>query len=309
MVSGARPAKAGRASFIMNTFTIRDIQNMSGIKAHTLRVWEQRYGLIMPKRKESKHRFYDNDDLKQILRVAYLYRNGYKISRIASFSSDEIQRLALEIEHQGSPYESYINQLIESSIDFNELEFDRLMDKLILNLGFEVSILNVVYPLLEKIGLLWMTSNVIPAQEHFISQIIRRRILVATNQLPKLTSRDNRKIVIFAPKGEMHELPLLFVQYQLKKHGIPSVYFGTHRARTTIGDYLLRHRATHIYFHLITYLSDCDLDTYLRQLCEAFPEQKIVVSGKIAAGVDFTADNLRILKSLEEAMAFSKGEI
>jgi len=293
----------------MNTFTIRDIQNMSGIKAHTLRIWEQRYGLIMPKRKESRHRFYDNEDLKQILRVAYLYRNGYKISRIASFSSEEIKKLALQIEHHSSPYESYINQLIESSMDYNEQECDSLMDRLILNLGFEASMLKVVYPLLEKIGLLWMTSNVIPAQEHFISQVIRRKILVAINALSKLTATSNRKVLLFSPKGEMHELPLLFFQYYLKKHGIPTVYFGTHHDPREIRQYLKAHAATHIFFHLITYLQDCDLETYVRQLCEGFPNQMIVASGKALTGYTFTAKNLKVLKSPEEALAFGRGEI
>src|SRR5687767_14826166 len=146
----------------MNHFSIRDIENMSGIKAHTLRIWEQRFQLCCPKRKASKHRIYDNEDLKHILRIAYLYHNGHKISRIAAMTENEIRSLALETKPGAENCEIFINQLMEASIDFNQVYFEKILHTSLLHFGFEKAILSVIFPLLRKIGLLWLTGHIIP---------------------------------------------------------------------------------------------------------------------------------------------------
>lgn len=294
----------------MNSFTIRDMQNMSGIKAHTLRVWEHRYGILLPKRKESRHRVYNNEDLKQILRVAYLYHRGHKISRIATYGQEEIRRLTLQFPDRASLIEAFINQFIETSIDFDEAEFNHIFDRLVVNVGFEEAIPKVIYPMLEKLGLLWMTNNVIPAQEHFVSNIISRKIQTATWGLPRIAQgTSQRKVLIYSPAGERHELPLLFMQYQLKKHKISSVYLGDNEKLETIRLYLQQQPFTHIYFHLITYLNDINLEDYVKSLCEGFPGQQVVISGKITIELNYTAPNLQILRSLEEVLAFGRGEL
>src|SRR5258708_32447718 len=123
----------------MNGFSVSDIENLTGIKAHTLRMWEQRYSFLNPKRKQSKHRFYDNEDLKFILRIAYLYNNGFKISKIACFCEDEIKKLALELKPGAENYDIFINQLTEASIDFNQNRVEKILHNLVLHVGFERS--------------------------------------------------------------------------------------------------------------------------------------------------------------------------
>ena len=183
----------------MNFFSIRDIENLTGIKAHTLRIWEQRYQLLNPKRRESKHRFYDNDDLKYILRIAYLYNNGYKISQIASFSEEEITKMALELRPNDDNSEIFINQLTEAAIDLDQTRFDKILHTLVLHAGFEKSIIKVLFPLLKRIGLLWLTGNVIPAQEHFASALIVKKMLVAIDGLEKPANNCERKVLLFHP--------------------------------------------------------------------------------------------------------------
>jgi DNA-binding transcriptional MerR regulator len=168
----------------MNKFTIKDIENLSAIKAHTWRIWEQRYNIAIPKRKESNHRFYDNENLKQILRISYLYHSGIKISKIAKLDSEEMRELALRKLSKEEANEFYIKEMIEASLDFDEERFENNFIDALDRMGLEETILNVFYPYQDRIGVLWLTDNVIPAQEHFTSNIIRQKIVVAIDRLP-----------------------------------------------------------------------------------------------------------------------------
>src|SRR3982751_3024072 len=184
----------------MNNFSIKDIERLSGIKAHTLRIWEQRHGLLLCKRKESQHRYYDNEDLKQVLRIAHLYHNGYKVSKIAKLSPEDIKKLA----NVGSSENSYgilINQLVEASIDYDQPRFVSIIDTTMLQLGFEKSIVHVFYPFFEKIGLLWMTEHVLPAQEHFSSYLIQNKIIASIDAIEQPV-KGNSRVIIFSPSGE-----------------------------------------------------------------------------------------------------------
>ncbi|MDB5193043.1 MAG: helix-turn-helix-type transcriptional regulator, partial [Segetibacter sp.] len=135
----------------MNQFTIKDVENLTGIKAHTWRVWEQRYNINVPKRKESQHRFYDCDDLKHLLQIAYLYSNGIKISKIAALDNDDVITLALKNYNDNNNYSFYIKELVEASIDFNEDKFTRIYEQALLKLDVEKTIEQVIYPYLDKI--------------------------------------------------------------------------------------------------------------------------------------------------------------
>src|SRR3954452_22814323 len=139
----------------MNQFTIKDIENLSGIKAHTWRIWEQRYGLGVPQRKDSNHRFYDNENLKQILRISYLYHSGIKISRIASLNGEQIRTKTLESLQQDNDFEYYIKELIEAAIDLDDERFERVFQESIERTGIEAAILQIIYPFQHKIGVLW----------------------------------------------------------------------------------------------------------------------------------------------------------
>jgi DNA-binding transcriptional MerR regulator len=288
----------------MNFFSISDIENLTGIKAHTLRIWEQRYNLLNPKRKESRHRLYDNDDLKYILRIAFLYHNGYKISKIASFSEDEIKKMALETTPGKENYQVFVNQLIEASIDFDQSRFEKILHNLILHLGFEKTVVQILFPLLNKIGLLWMTDRVSPAQEHFASALVIKKLLVAIDGLDHPVPSEARKVLIFSPEGEYHEIPLLFVQFLLKKNGIPFIYLGANVTLPVIRDYCTQHRITQLLCHLVTNLLSTDLNVYLRKISTQFPDKEIIFSGQQARKIDEPPPNVRLLKSAEAMLDF-----
>ena len=210
----------------MHYFSIRDIENLCGIKAQTLRIWEVRYKIFLPKRKESNHRLYDNEDLKQLLRIAYLYRQGWKISKLAQLSPQQILEQVTATSEENKTGSFYTTQLLEKAIDFDQSGFYEVLDAAIEALGFETCIVHVCYPLLQKIGILWMTNHVIPAQEHFCSYLIQHRIIAATDALP-LPQAGAPDILLFCPHGEYHELPIFFIHYLLRKSGWNSFYIGT----------------------------------------------------------------------------------
>ncbi len=283
----------------MQTFSIRDIENLSGIKAHTLRVWEQRYGLIMPARKESRHREYTNEDLKHILRVSYLYHHGYKISRIAGMNPEEINALSLDY-NQHTSFDVFINQFIEAALDFDEDRFEEVFDSLILHLGFEKAFIHVVYPFLQKLGMLWMTGNILPAQEHFSSHIIRKKIILAIDALTMVPDEQGEKIILFSPSGEYHEIPLLLIHYLLKKSGNPIVYFGIDISVDELKLYAAGNPSCMLYFHMVTNFTDMEPEAYLEMLCDCFPGKKIFASGPVfKIGISYP-EKVRIIHHLKD---------
>ena len=291
----------------MNFFTISDIENLTNIKAHTIRTWEQRYGICSCKRKESKHRYYDGDDLKQILRIAWLYQNGHKISHIACLSAIEIKNRALGTGNSNTSYDIHVNRLMESSIDLDSEAFEENLLEAIEEYGFEKSILNIVFPFLNKLGLFWLTGHVIPAQEHFASSFIAQKTSMAIDQLPRKDNiNTNRRVLLFTPMGEFHEIPLLFMSFLLKKNGIPYVYMGSAVSIETLSFYCRHQSATELYFHLITNLTKYDIDEYLQMLSEAFPDKQIFCSGVSCNASVRVPKNVKVLVTDEEMMEYSK---
>lgn len=288
----------------MNFFSISDIENLTGIKAHTLRIWEQRYNLLTPKRKESRHRLYDNEDLKYILRVAFLYHNGYKISRIASLPEEEVKKLALDTNSGKENYQVFINQLTEASIDFDQQRFEKILHNLILHLGFDKTVVQILFPLLNKIGLLWMTDKVSPAQEHFASALVIKKILVATDGIDRSPDDGLRKVLLFAPEGEHHEIPVLFMQYLLKRNGVFSISVGKNVRLEVLRDFCLQHPITQLLCHLVTNLLSSDLNAYLAKLSQAFPDKEIYFSGPQARKVSSPPPNVQLLKDHAAMLEF-----
>lgn len=224
----------------MNTFSIRDIENLCGIKAHTLRIWEKRYGILSPKRKDSNHRIYDNDDLKHWLRISYLYHKGFKISHIASLPPEELKKEALLGRGQLARYEHFINLLAEAAIGFDTAQFENTLYDCFQQFGTEHAMIHVVYPYLNKIGLLWLTDHVIPGQEHFSSNLINQKLLLAINDLKTPKPVQPRTVLLYTPLGEHHEIPVLFAYYLLKKNGAKVAYYGTNVSFPDIEFYLRR---------------------------------------------------------------------
>lgn len=290
----------------MNQFTIKDIENLSGIKAHTWRIWEQRYGIGVSQRKESNHRFFDNDNLKQILRISYLYNNGIKISKIAALKPEEMNEMALTKLLKENENDFYIKELIESSIDLNEERFERTFSEALGKLGIEATMINILNPFQEKIGVLWLTDHVIPAQEHFTSNIIRQKLSKAINDLYYVKNTEKKEIILFTPENERHEIPLQFIHYLLKKNQNTVIYFGSNISLKSIEIYKQKHPFTYLWFHLITNLAGVGPNDYLKQISRQFADKQIIMSGVLVQQVTQVPENVRLLKSMKEIIDFTQ---
>ncbi|MGZ5191727.1 MAG: MerR family transcriptional regulator [Flavisolibacter sp.] len=279
----------------MQQFTIRDIENLTGIKAHTLRIWEQRYEFFTPQRKESKHRFYDNEDLKKLLRISFLYNNGWKVSRIASLSHEEISKQVAEAKVADDNMFVHVSKLISAAVDFDADVFKKVLKELIDTIGFEKTVLEVCYPYLKKIGLLWSTNRVIPAQEHFSSYIIQNCIIAETEKLAPLNKKP--ELLLLCPKGEFHELPLLFINYMMKKNNWSTLYLGSNISKNEILEIASIKNIDYIYLHLITNFTGMHAEDYMETICSTFPDKKIIASGDGVKNLEKSLENLQILNS------------
>lgn len=209
----------------MGSYSIKELERLSSIKAHTLRIWEKRYNLFEPTRTETNIRKYSDNDLKRLLRISTLSKSGIKISKIVSYSEDKITELVSKIEDEQILNEKRVDDLIIPMIDFDEDAFNKLYSLYESQFGVEKTFLTIIYPFLEKIGLLWLTDEVNPSQEHFVSHLVRQKLSVAIDKLP-LPSKGAKKVILFLPEGEYHELSLLFFSFIHKSRGVLVYYLG-----------------------------------------------------------------------------------
>ncbi len=210
----------------MATYTIKDLEKLSGIKAHTLRIWEKRYGLIEPRRTSTNIRTYCDPDLRKLLNITLLNRNGIKISRIAKLSQDEIIDKINHFLQNSTDTESQIESLAIAMIDMNEGKFEKILSKSIIQYGFEETVIKIIYPFFRRVGIMWQTGTVNPAQEHFVSNLIRQKLIVAIDSQLSIASATQKSFLLFLPEGELHELGLLFFAYLIKKRGHKVTYLG-----------------------------------------------------------------------------------
>ncbi|RAK33568.1 UNVERIFIED_ORG: DNA-binding transcriptional MerR regulator [Chitinophaga ginsengisegetis] len=288
----------------LNTFTIKDIENFTGIKAHTIRIWEQRFQLFSARRKDTNHRIYDGEDLKTLLRIAYLYHHGIRISRIAALSDEEQNKLSLQLAAEGSSAGLQVNELIAATLDYDYFRFERVFYSQVLHLGFEHCITKIIYPFLEKIGVLWLTGNVIPAQEHFCSNIIRTKIMTAIDG-QQMNQQATAHYLLFLPEGEFHEIPLLYAQYLLKKSGKLVTSFGANVPLADLEAFAPARPVTHIYTHLLTNVTQQVMNRFAATLAQQFPGVKILLSGPQSWQLTMPLPaNVFVIKSLEELQAF-----
>lgn len=268
----------------MSTYSIKDLEQLSGIKAHTLRIWEQRYSLLCPKRTDTNIRYYDDADLKLILNVALLNDNGFKISKIASMDAVDIKEEVMKLTERSLTHDDQIHALTICMIEMDEERFDKILSSNILKLGFEQTMLNIIYPFMSKIGVLWQTGAINPAQEHFISNLVRQKLIVAIDG--QIVNGGGKKFLLFLPEGELHEISLLFASYLIKSAGHKVIYLG----QSTPNDDLLSVYKLHEPDYLLTVITTSPSSEYAQEyinaLSERFDNSTILVTGYQVIGQD-----------------------
>ncbi len=211
---------------IQTTFTIKDLENLSGIKAHTIRIWEKRYHVLEPSRTSTNIRYYDISNLQKLLNVTLLYNQGYKISKIAALSNPELQQLVRDHLAENSSGNLYTNSFKLAMLNFDQHLFEDTFRQLKSEYDFSEIFMKIFLPLLEEIGTLWQSDTISPAHEHFISNLIKQKLLTSTEQLRQVEKKLGKVFVLYLPLNEIHELGLMFIHYELMKKGYHSIYLG-----------------------------------------------------------------------------------
>lgn len=260
----------------MAVYSIKELENLSGIKAHTIRIWEKRYGLIEPHRTNTNIRYYTDDELKKILNVAVLNRHGIKISNIARLNDLELKEEIIRVSSSASSPNTLVDSLVISLIDMDEYKFEAIIDKSISKNGLKTTLIEVLYPLLDKVGILWQSGDVYPAQEHFAANLIRQKIIAATDRLSNTFNPRGKKFLLLLPEGEWHEIALLFAQYLIKEANHDVLYLGQ---SVPYRDVLATGASKQFDYVLISSTTaqiEFDLLIYLKDLGGAFPDKKIL---------------------------------
>jgi len=285
------------------TYSIKDLEDISGIKTHTLRAWERRYNIFSPGRTSTNIRYYSDEDLKKLLSISMLLNYGMKISQVACLNSTQLNEKVRAIYSSGD-YESLIDSLVINMIDFDELSFEKHLNKAIFNLGFEEATYKVIYPFFSKVGILWQTGSINPAQEHFVTNIIKQKFYLAISSLDT-PSVNSKTFILFLPENELHEFSLLLSYYLIRKHGHKAIYLGQAMPMKDVLKTLESTGADFIVTHFISQFEEDNLVEYLTEFSREAGETPVLVSGFQAKIIlQKPVDNVRFIESPEEFQAF-----
>jgi len=241
----------------MKLYHISELEQLSGIKAPTIRVWERRYKLIEPGRTDTNIRMYDDRQVRKLLNVATLLSNGYKISKIAALDEDDMHAMVLGLQGSTGEQEAdvvttaFINDLVVSMLAFDEVKFEKTYAAAVKRFGLFDAMLNVVYPLLQKIGIMWSTEDAMPVQEHFASAVVRRKLMAATDALV-LEKKRRKKFLLLLPPGEWHEIGLLFANYIIRSKNVETIYLGQNVPYEQVAAILTKTTISHVLLFFIS---------------------------------------------------------
>lgn len=265
----------------MSEYQITDLEKLTGIKAHTIRIWEKRYGIITPHRTPTNIRYYDDVQARKLLNVATLLGQGLKISKISALSDEEIsEKIQLSANNSAEDvvYDTFINELISSMLAFNEPAFEKAFSASTNRLGIYKAMIKVLYPFLHKTGLLWSINEAMPVQEHFASHIIRRKLMAAIDGLP-VSDRKKKTFVLFLPSNEWHEIGLLFSDYILRSKGFKSYYLGPNVPMEDVLATIKEVKPTHLLTFFTTRRRSDSVATTVKQLVSGSKNITLLAGG------------------------------
>ncbi len=284
-------------------YSIKDLEVLSGIKAHTIRIWEKRYNLLEPKRTDTNIRFYNDEDLRKILNVSLLVNNGFKISKISRLDHEEIKERVLSVTEVKSSESDYLDRLILMMLNFDTIGINRLTKEIIARLGLEVAVINVFFVLFQRIGTYWQVGSIFPAQEHFITNIFRQRLIAEIDKLEAVKS-NGMTMLFFLPDHELHEMSLLFYSYLALKEGYHVVYLGQVVPSEDLVKIQLHLKVDYVFTAFINSIPKNTFEEYLIKINDIFQQQKIFITGwQIHVNNPELPPNFKIIKDHKEFKA------
>lgn len=301
----------------MGIFSIKDIEAVSGIKSHTLRIWEQRYGIIAPKRTESNIRYYDDDDLKHILNISILNRQGIKISEIARMSKEEITEAILKDSALFSEnYDTHIKGLVSAMLSFDEYGFHKVISTNVIQLGLEQTVINIIFPFLAEVGLLWQIGSIHPSHEHFASNIIRQKLYVAIDGNVGRFAENRKRFLLFLPEHEQHSIGLLFANYILRTRGQDVLYLGQEVPLLDLKDAFVDNEPDYVLTQLTAAHINVDKQRFIDDISNYWGNAQLILSGgQFLDPALKLPPSARVIKRMEDfitlvdSISMNKGEV
>ncbi len=283
----------------MSNFSIKDVEALTGIKPHTLRIWEQRYGIPHPKRTATNIRYYDDEDIKLLLSVAMLNRHGHKISKITQMTREDLLQNVFELSNNTSDQVVQLEILISAIFTLDEITFEKTISASVLQIGLERTFLEIILPLLGRVGMLWQTGSLNPAYEHFITNLVRQRLFVAIDNQPKNILETSKKFILFLPENETHELGLLFSNYLIRSRGHHSSYLGPNLPLDELTSVMQVYKADFLLTVITMHSSSASPLQIANKLASDFPKTKILIGGnhQLQANINLPS-NIKLMGTL-----------
>lgn len=293
------------ASRDVNYFSIKEIEALTGVKAHTIRIWEQRYEMVTPKRTDTNIRYYDEQDLRKLLNVALLNKNGYKISEIAGLTEQDIRDRVMQLAIEKNDHENQLQALTLSMLELNEQAFEKLLSTAFLQMGIEKTMIQVVFPFFKSIGIMWQTGSINPAHEHFITNIVRQKLVVAIDGQNARLDGWSKKYMLFLPEGEFHEIGLLFANYVIRARGHQVIYIGANVPYPDLKVVYDVYRPEVLFTILTSPMAQVQPQAYLDSLSKDFPTSTILTSGMLLLNEkDLKVPvNVRLMQDFKEMLS------
>ena len=261
----------------MAEYKIKDLENLTGIKSHTIRIWEKRYRILSPDRTDTKIRTYSDSELTHLLTVSMLNRNGIKISKIAKLSQDDMNKLLWDIKVNKEP-EYSMDKLLLSLVSLDEELFKETLANLLESEGLEKTFTDHLIPFLDRIGIMWLIGSVNPAQEHFMSNLIRQKIIseIDKQQIPVSTEKS---VLMYLPEHEWHEMSLLFYHFLLRSKGVPTFYLGQSLPYESLVECIEKLKPNYILSSWLTAVDGKLVVGYFKKLKSDYPNLDVFAGG------------------------------
>lgn len=285
-------------------YSISDIEALIGIKAHTIRAWEVRYNLVPPKRTATNIRYYAEDDLKLLLNIVALNQNGYKISRIAKMSQQQIADLVMQLNSNWGNESVQLLNLSNATLNYDENEFSSILAGCIEEMGLIKTMDVVLFPFMKRVGMLWQTGTIDPSQEHFASNLIRDRIIVEIDKIEKDVKPDAKRFLLFLPEREMHETGLLFTRYLLKKCGHEMLYLGSEIPYDDLRSVIKSYQPDYAFMVLTSLNLGKDINKIISKVMDGLGVPLLVAGSLISEFDILVQDHLTPLKNVCDMVEF-----
>lgn len=292
----------------MRLYSISDLQNFSGVKAHTIRIWEQRYNALYPSRTDGNTRYYENSQLRRLLNIVSLMEFGYKPSILCVLSDAELITMLVNLKPEELPEDNaftyFINQLFHAGISLDEVSFDKILSSCIYKYSLEKTYKFVIYPLIVKIGFMWATDSLMPTEEHFMTNLIRQKLYTAIDSLP-VAKEGSESWLLFLPFDEYHEIGLLYANYLLKQQGKKVYYFGANLPLDALLKTAEKICPTNALLFIVHFSDTAKIQSYLDAIAQSnFIKKNIFISGnqKMLDNIDLSSKIVRVntIEALKE---------